>query len=176
MREIDINQKFEDMQALAIQEPSHSNMQRYLLLGIYKFTPTLKGADIYRMRWDRDGIKPPYINLDTKLIKIDSGAEIELPDDLVDIFRSVKQFIESDYVFANLANYKKCRSTSGHTKFMNEIFGKNISSRKIRKDYITSLIKNGKTIKEISAMTNLSSRQVLAAVNIGDLVKQQAVE
>ena len=176
MSEIDINQKFEDMQAMAITEPTHCNMQRYLLLAIYKFLPTLKGVDIYRMRWYKDGLSAPYINLNAGEMKLESGLVIKLSDDLIDIFRSVKEFIESDYVFANLNNYKKCRSTSGHTKFMNEIFGKNISSRKIRKDYITSLIKSGKTIKEIAEMTKLSKRQVLAAVNIGDLVKQQAVE
>jgi hypothetical protein len=176
MSEIDINQKFEEMQTLAITEPTHCNMQRYLLLGIYKFAPALQGLDIYKMKWYRDGVKAPYIKLDDKILKLKSGAEITLSDDLIEIFESVKEFIESDYVFANMNNYKKCRSTSGHTKFMNEIFGKNVSSRKIRKAYITSLIKKGMTIKEIAKETKLTARQVLAAINISDLVKQQPAE
>lgn len=176
MSEIDIDRKFDDMQLLASTDPSHCNLQRYLLVGIYKYMPTLKGIDIYRMKWYKDGVKAPYIDLNSGKIKIESGAEIELPDDLVDIFRSVKDFIESDYVFANLSNYKKCRTTSGHTKFMNEIFGRNISSRRIRRDYITSLIKSGKSIKEIAKDTKLTLRQVRAAINIGDLITQKAAE
>lgn len=178
-----LSDELDRWQKLAIEKPSPSVLQKYLLVAFYYYLPALRGQDLYNTQWlDREPDSKNYIDLankklvikDYKTAKSHNTRTLDLPNDLVKILQVVHDTMDSPYVLPNLSDYTKPRTSSAHTKFMNSIFGGNISTDALRHSYVSELYDLGATPEEkkqaAKDMGHTVSTQAMTYTSMADTV------
>jgi hypothetical protein len=128
------------------------NLQKYIILSVYTSIPPRRSQDFCLMKvkgYDKE--KDNYYDkgkFNFRIYKTAkfSGLQIEkVPKSLEILLRKWMTFKPNDYLFSDW--YEKPLTSSGMTKILNSIFGKNVSVNQLRHVYITE--KMGPMIKEL---------------------------
>lgn len=86
-----------------------------------------------------------FMDTENKLLKIKGGKvknskrDIKIPKALNDLIIKNKETYGSEWLFPQLKDKTKPMTTAGFTKFLNRLFGMNVSTSRLRQAYVSNL-------------------------------------
>lgn len=126
------------------QKETVNNAYHLQFLEFITSLPVLRTQDyINSSFFDTEGVN--FMDTSNKLLKIKGGKvanskrDIKIPKALNDLIIKNKETFGSDWLFPQLKKKNKPMTTAGFTKYLNRLFGMNISTSRLRQAYVSNL-------------------------------------
>lgn len=137
------------------------------VLYLYTEIPPLRSQDYINTSFDKNE-SINYIDFASKELVIREGKTttkansriIDIPDNVIKIINRVKELSQSKWLIPLVQTPTEHMKNDSFTKFLNGIFGKNISSSRLRNIFVSSYNDNNMNIDERKQKANIMGHQL----------------
>ena len=134
---------------------------------LYTEIPPLRSQDYINTSFNSKN-STNYINLNKKELVIQEGKTtnktntriIDIPDNVINIIKKVKKISKSIWLIPMIKNTNEHMKNDTFTKFLNKLFGKNISSSRLRNIFSSYNNDSNSSIEEIRKNANIMSHSL----------------
>lgn len=173
-KDLDNELTVESIMALRNKKEEEFNKKPSLRLGLqlqvlYLYTeiPPLRSQDYINTSFDKNE-SINYIDLDRKELIIREGKTtnkansriIDIPDKAVDIIKKVKELSQSKWLIPKVQTPSEHMKNDTFAKFLNTIFGKSVSSSRLRNIFVSSYNDANMSIEDRKKNANIMGHQV----------------
>ena len=155
---------------LATNDTGNITVQiRRLITHLYSRLPPLRSQDFITAKFgDAQSVEGNYIDIDSQVLVIREGKtekegkerRVPINDELAKVIRETKERVNSRWLIPTVKDITKPMSNSGFNHFCHNIFGKHISSSRLRNLFVSELIDKQASAEQLKTAAKIMGHEV----------------